>query len=148
MYSEISFFSTFPTQKVKFKSWYSFGKENQQNQSGRSNSAGNKNLTYSRIIQNTCSNFLAWWGRESINDSLRTCFRFDTHIFDPWKMIWCTLAASKRNFKQLRSSGEEFCNMKRIPLHVWHFLFSNESTYCCQCEFVCIESMSIRLCVK
>ena len=37
--------------------------------------------------------------------------------------------------------------MKRIPIHVSHFLFANESTRCCQGKFVCMGRVSIRLCV-
>ena len=35
--------------------------------------------------------------------------------------------------------------MKRIPFHLPQFVFSNESTHCCQKEFVSIARMSIRL---
>ena len=38
---------------------------------------------------------------------LRTRFRVNIHIFDLCKINKCTLASSKRNFKQLLSSGEE-----------------------------------------
>ena len=70
---------------------------------------------------------------------LRTRFRFDTHIFDRCKMTWCTLASSKRNFKQPHKV-RSYCTMKRIPLHISHFLFSNESTHCCASELVCIHA--------
>ena len=42
-----------------------------------------------------------------LNFGLRTRLQFNIHIFDPFKMTWCTWASSKRNFKQLQPSGEE-----------------------------------------
>ena len=50
-------------------------------------------------------------------------------------------------FKQLHSSGEEPLHNKRIPSHISQFLFSNESTHCCESEPVCNARVSIRFCV-
>ena len=38
---------------------------------------------------------------------LRTRLQFNIHIFNLFKMTWCTWASSKRHFKRLQPSGEE-----------------------------------------
>ena len=45
---------------------------------------------------------------------LRTRFWLNIHIFDLSKMTWCTLASSKRIFKQLLSSGAELLHNEAL----------------------------------
>ena len=65
--------------------------------------------------------FRMWNGRHK---TLMTRFWFEIHIFDPCKMTWCALASSKRNFKQLQSSGEQLLHSSssRITLLIFQWV--------------------------